>query len=557
MFEWDDYRPDTPESTLWDAVIVGAGMGGSFLGWSLARQGLNVLFLERGLPVKPFSGGSRSGKLQKLRWIFRPDSAAADLAARGIWNRRITVSRDGRTVAFYPPMGNGPGGSSAVYGAALERFRREDFAGTEYLGLDPPPLPGRWPIDYDDFISYYKQAESLLGVRGTADPTDPDDNSALRSPPPLSERDSHFFEAFANAGLSPYRLHVGIDYKPGCVECQGIICPMDCKAGGANRALRPALTEHNAKLLTGFTVDRLVATDDHIDCIAGRLDGHDMQIRARIVVLAAGALNTPLVLLNSITKRWLAGIGNDNGLIGKGLMFHVSEHFALWPTRKVDSSGPAKTLSSRATNVVDGKKIGGFQSVGPRVFPSLVSEFIYAICERALPFRIPFLRIGTLVAALLTGWIFRRAALFATIVEDFAYGDNRVVADAFAPSGLKIFYNNTADLAIRTSVMRNIVRRRLAEHRVLFLPTGDNLNYGHPSGTCRFGESSSTSVLTPENRVHGVDNLYVVDASFFPSCGGVNPGLTIAANALRVGDIIGRSLSLAQTMPRGSTTIAP
>jgi choline dehydrogenase-like flavoprotein len=540
VFEWEDYRPDAPEDTSWDAVIVGAGMGGSFLGWSLARQGLNVLFLERGLPVSASPSAPRLGRLKRLLWLLWPESVAAELAARGFWNRRITVNRDGRTVAFYAPMGNGPGGSSAVYGAALERLRREDFAAADHTRLDPAPLPNGWPIDYSDFIPYYKKAEDLLCVRGTADPTDPDDDSVLRSPPPLSERDSHFFDAFAGAGLSPYRLHVGIDYKPGCVECQGVLCPMDCKAEGANRALRPALINHKAKLLTGFTVDRLGATGDQIEHVVGRLDGREIKIRARIFVLAAGALNTPLVLLNSISERWPAGVGNDSGMIGRGLMFHASEYFVLWPTRKLDSAGPGRTLSSRATNVVDGLKIGSFQSLGTRIYPSLISEFLAAICERSLPFRIPLLRIGTFVAAIFSGWLFRNAGLFATVVEDFAYHDNRVVPDPSTPSGLRVFYNNTEDLGFRTSVLRNIIRQRLEKLRVLFLSTGDYLNYGHPSGTCRFGESPSTSVLTPENRVHGVGNLYVVDASFFPSCGGTNPSLTIAANALRVADVIGR-----------------
>ena len=176
------------------------------------------------------------------------------------------------------------------------------------------------------------------------------------------------------------------------------------------------------------------------------------------------------------------------------------------------------------------------------MYPTLISDFMLAILERMLPFRIPLLRLGTLAAAIFGGWLFRRAALFATIVEDFAYHDNRVVSDPSAPSGLKIFYNNTKDLTFRTSMLRDIIRRRLSKHRTLFLSSGDYLNYGHPSGTCRFGESPATSVLTPENRVHGVDNLYVVDASFFPSCGGVNPSLTIVANALRVAEIIGSRL---------------
>jgi choline dehydrogenase-like flavoprotein len=550
MFQWDNYRPVDPESTLWDVVIIGAGMGGSVLGWSLARQNLSVLYLERGDPVSPLREVQESGQQRRrsfgLRRLFRLQRAPDDRPARANWGRRITVRRDGKTVEFYPPMGSGPGGSSAIYGAALERFRREDFSAVHDETLQPKPLPSGWPIEYDDFIPYYEKAENLLRVRGTADPTDPDGDSVLRPPPPLSERDSNFFESFEAAGLAPYRLHVGIDYIPGCTECLGELCPSDCKAEGASRALKPALIDHNAKLLTGFEVARLETANDQIKEVVGRLGDREVKIRGRVVVLAAGALNTPLILLNSISMRWPLGVGNSNELVGRGLMFHVSEIFALWPTRKVASVGPTKTLSSRALNVVEGSKLGCIQSFLPGVYPSLVSDFVVGLFERKLPFRIPLLKVATMAAAKLANPIFSNAALFTTILEDFPYYDNRIVPDPKTPSGFSIYYDVTKELSVRTTLMRKLIKRRLAPYWSIFLSSGDNLNYGHPSGTCRFGKSPETSVLTPENKVRGVENLYVADASFFPSSGGINPALTVAANALRVADIIGLRLGPAR-----------
>jgi len=190
------------------------------------RQGLNVLFLERGLPVSPFSGASNTGKLRKLLSLFRPDSVrrtwqpgnmeSADHGEPG-WPDRGVLCSDGKWT----------GRVVAVYGATLERLRREDFAATDHTRLDPVPLPNGWPIDYDEFISYYKKAEESPERAGTADPTDPDDNSVLRCPPPLSERDSHFFEAFAGAGFITISNYMSeLTNKPGCVECQGVICPM-------------------------------------------------------------------------------------------------------------------------------------------------------------------------------------------------------------------------------------------------------------------------------------------------------------------------------------------
>src|SRR5689334_12651236 len=124
MFKWDDYVPIAPEDILWDAVVVGAGMGGAFLGLSLAQQNLRVLFLERGTATNPFSQSPSSG----------------------YWRGKIAVRRNNRSVEFCPPMGDGPGGSSAIYGAALERFKPEDFDAADHSGLQPTPLPGAWPI---------------------------------------------------------------------------------------------------------------------------------------------------------------------------------------------------------------------------------------------------------------------------------------------------------------------------------------------------------------------------------------------------------------------------
>jgi choline dehydrogenase-like flavoprotein len=547
MFPWDSYRPTDPESAVWDVVIIGAGMGGSVLGWSLARRNFSVLYLERGDPVSPLREDQKSGQQQRrsrLRRLFRPDTAANDSPAPGNWGRRITVRRDGKTVEFYPPMGNGPGGSSAIYGAALERFRREDFSGVHDETLQPKPLPNGWPIEYDEFTPYYEKAENLLRVRGTPDPTDPDGDFLLRPPPPLSERDTNFFETFEAAGLAPYRLHVGIDYIPGCPECLGELCPSDCKADGASRALKPALMDHNAKLLTGFEVARLDAANDQIKQVVGRLGNREVKIQGRVVVLAAGALNTPLILLNSVSKRWPLGIGNSNDLVGRGLMFHVGEVFALWPTRKVSSVGPKKTISCRALNVAEGSKLGCIQSFLPNVDASMFSESVVDWFERKLRFRIPLLKVATRAAAKLAKPLFNDAALFSTILEDFPYYENRIVSDPKMPSGFSIYYDVPKELSFRTSLMRKLIKRRLARYWTLFLSDSDNLNlnYGHPSGTCRFGKSPETSVLTPENKVRGVENLYVADASFFPSSGGINPALTIAANALRVADIIGQRL---------------
>lgn len=158
-------------------------------------------------------------------------------------------------------------------------------------------------------------------------------------------------------------------------------------------------------------------------------DGRSLDIRGRVVILAAGALCTPVLLINSSSDRWPRGVGNDNDLVGRGLMFHASDFVALWPRVKANSAGPAKALSSRAFYVVEGNKHGGLQSLGLRVTSFTVYEFLYGRYGRYVPFRAPPVRFALKVVTSIIARCFREATLFATIVEDFPYWENRVYPD--------------------------------------------------------------------------------------------------------------------------------
>jgi choline dehydrogenase-like flavoprotein len=322
MFRWSDHWPADPERVVWDAVVIGSGMGGGLLGLSLAQSGMKVLFLERGAPAgAPVPQVRRS--IRTKRFVNE-----AAMASRGRWGKLVTARLGGRARPVQIPLGNGPGGSSAIYAATLERFLREDFEGGGQ-DVQPPPMPNRWPISYDELLPYYRKAEEALRVCGSRDFSDPDDDSALPPPPPLSERDEAIFRDFEKAGLRPFRVHLGIDYVPGCTECIGTLCPRNCKSEGASRGLKPALAKFGAKLLTEFEVKRLDAEADGVRQAIGRYRGRQMAIRGKVFVLAAGALATPLILLNSKSPQWPAGLGNSNDLVGRGLMFHVGQTFVV------------------------------------------------------------------------------------------------------------------------------------------------------------------------------------------------------------------------------------
>jgi choline dehydrogenase-like flavoprotein len=127
--------------------------------------------------------------------------------------------------------------------------------------------------------------------------------------------------------------------------------------------------------------------------------------------------------------------------------------------------------------------------------------------------------------------LFRRGVLLAAIMEDLPYPSNRVVPGP----ALGIEYHLHARDYTRLKAFRAHVVRALQPYRYLALHQAEkNAMLAHVCGTCRFGNDPNTSVLDLHNRAHGLENLYVVDSSFFPSSAGTNPALTIAANALRV-----------------------
>jgi choline dehydrogenase-like flavoprotein len=251
-------------------------------------------------------------------------------------------------------------------------------------------------------------------------------------------------------------------------------------------------------------------------------------------------------------------------------MLHTSDFLTVDQNEELSVMGPRKALSLNDFYCDRGKKLGTVQSAGLPPTASLILSYLRymeqkdprrwrsrittrlpeiaaqtaRLCRRASVWRS---RITTRLPeiAAQTARLCRRASVLSTIVEDLPYNENRVLADSKAPSGRRFDYTYTPDLLRRNSYFRKQLLLRIApRHRARIVTAGrNNLNYGHVCGTCRFGDDPRTSVLDKTNRAHDLDNLYVVDASFFPSSGGTNPSLTIAANALRVAEIIHRQLA--------------
>jgi len=553
--------PEDPSRIEWDVAVIGTGMGGAVTGYGLAKLGRRVLFIEKGLFLHGEIRDQRDGcaNLDESLLAQLADGSDERPEARlrsGQWPLRLQGKTSFGELEFFAPLGCGSGGSTSLYAAGLERFSPADFhPRANFPEVNDSTLPENWPITYEDLLPYYTQAEELFRVRGTHDPLAQGERAMLREPPGLSPRDRHFFESFGRLGLHPYRVHVGFEFVEGCAECAGGLCPRGCKNDSGRICLLPALERYGASILPLCEVLRLEAGKSEVREIRCRRNGGELSIRAKMVVLAAGAFMTPVLLLNSKSNAWPDGLANRSGLVGRNLMLHASDYIAVKPTKRFSIVGPQKSLALNDFYHSEGEKLGTFQTAGAAVALGQIMQYMRDVAERdpvwwkklASPRPVwwrklssPVIRLIALAAYYL--FIFKNAAIWASIIEDLPYYGNRVIPDPHARNGMRFEYRYTEELKTRVQSFRRRLAKALGPHRMIVLSGENNINYGHVCGTCRFGVEPETSVLDENNRAHDLSNLYIVDASFFPSSGGTNPSLTIAANALRVAEAIHEQL---------------
>lgn len=523
----------------WDVAVVGAGMAGAALGYRLARAGHKVLFLEK--------GASRFAN-DKEDEPYTPDPIKR--MEQGRWPFHLSGFVNGQPTSFFPPLGCGAGGSTLTYAATLERFSPTDFE----MKIDSPKGQVGWPITYDQLAPYYREAERLLKVNGGAPPYGP---TTLLEPVQMNMCDGHFFSSLQANGMHPYRLPVGFEATPDCLQCGGVICPKNCKSDARNTFIEPALASGNAHLLDFCTVEHIEATDDAVTSLSCNHMGKPLVLKARMYVLAAGALSTPVLMLNSTSRSWPNGVANSSGMIGRNLMFHATDFFAVWPKERFNRAPPKKSIGVRDFYQYRGIDLGTIQSTGLNANYNNILHFLRTLIDgnrfRRVRFLKPLLRFPAAAAAFLFG----KATVFSTILTDLPYPDNRVVPDPEQPGGMHFEYTIRSELVERVKLLRELCREAFRGHRMMIVPSDVNLNFGHSCGTCRFGHDPSESVLDANNRTHDLNNLYVADASFFPTSGGTNPSLTIAANALRVADHISAQLRVHKFAAPIADTLSP
>ncbi|MGZ8268679.1 MAG: FAD-dependent oxidoreductase [Burkholderiales bacterium] len=521
------------ESVLWDAVVIGTGIGGSTVGYELAKAGHRVLFLERGRNTHDGSGDVIAGRhvedapefrrlsnVQKQDWLVRGGRA----------NDELTDDSGPRSSALVPYVGCGSGGSSALFGMVMERFLPVDFTpGDAFPDASGSSLPERWPIAFEDLRPWYVQAERLFRVRGTADPLRPDAaREALLPVPPPSPETAQLLDWLAQRGMHPYRSHKACEWVSGCKMCQGFMCASDCRNGAARICLEPATKQHGARLLTECAAVFLEADRRDVRQVRCAWRGQSFSVRAKLVVLAAGALMSPALLLNSRSEDWPDGLANESGLVGRNLMRHVIDLYVLTRAPRVTDFTQVREIIFNDFYVHGQNKLGSVQAFG--VAPPLdyirnqPGPNLWRLMGPAAPFV----------------WKMNsRSPILASILEDLPYPENRIWPDGPLDTDrrqrLHYRYRLGQSEDDRTRAFRRLLTPLLQPLRpVRVFGTSDRKALGHVCGTCRFGTDPRASVLDPWNRAHGLSNLYVVDASFFPTSAGLNPALTVAANALRV-----------------------
>lgn len=520
----------------WDVLVVGTGMGGGTLGHALARAGKKVLFCEKGRD--PLGAGALLGRYAETfkeapGVLSEADRAILEAAGRYPAALHDVSGRKPRD--FVPFIGSGSGGSSALYGAALERFFPADFtpAANYPVGLGAD-LPDAWPISFDEMLPFYRQAEALYRVRGGPDPLKGEAGPTYEMAGAELQPDSReLWDFFAGKGLHPYRLPIACEQIPGCNGCQGYLCPRNCKNDSARICLADAVSEHGATVWNDCAVLSLEAGKTRVHRARCVRNGVPVEVEADIFVLAAGALETPAILLRSAGAHWPEGLANGSGLLGKYLMRHYVDIYAIFAKASTLGDGQ-KQVALNDFYLSDEGKFGtvqsfGFLPPGDVIVDSLQDDLRHG----PVPLAGDALGLVRPLMAGFLGQLFGRATMMASIMEDLPYRSNRVFLGEKGELCI--------DYRIQPSEMERIqrFRRKLAKalrpmRHMLVKQAENNQRIAHVCGTCRFGRDPGSSVLDENNRAHGVDNLYVVDSSFFPSSGGTNPALTIAANALRV-----------------------
>ena len=480
-----------------DIIIIGSGMGGATLAAALAPTGRRIMILERGHHL-PDSPEARDPAAIFQRGHFKPQET---------W-------QDAQGQPFNPGNYAFVGGNTKFYGAVLLRYRDQDFAPLRHI---EGTTPG-WPIDYSTLEPFYTAAETLYRVRGdaTADLTEPAHSAPYPHPPIADEADiATLRAAFAAQGLHPSPLPLGVDIDAWLARAPTTWDAFPDSTGAKSDAescgLAAALKHPNVTLHTGHEVTRLLTQGRKVTGVEVAGIG---TLTAPTICLCAGAIMSAALLLRSANDDAPTGLANRSDQVGRNFMNHnLTAMIAFNPFRR-NRSVYEKTIQVNdwyLTGGPAGEPLGNIQMLGRITGPILAGE-------SGLP-----LALSTFLAD--------RSIHIMAMSEDLPDPDSRVMWKG----GVVLDWRQTNTTAHRLLVKRLKQIMRRAGWPITLARGFPKSKPSHQCGTLRMGNDPATSVVDANLRAHDLDNLYVADAAVLPTSAAVNPSLTVAALALRLG----------------------
>jgi choline dehydrogenase-like flavoprotein len=506
------------QANHYDVIIIGTGAGGGTLAHRLAPSGKRVLLIERGdyLPRG------------KKNWDSRFVVTEGGYNTKEVW-------RDKNGKELHPHTNYYVGGNTKFYGAALFRLREQDFGEVRHHGGVSPA----WPISYSDLEPYYTEAEHLYHVHGNRgeDPTEPWASAPYLHPAVSHEpRIQKLVDDLTRDGYRPFHVPLGVmldEQNPHrskcvrCATCDGFACVTNAKSDAQVVCVDAALEHPNVSLLTNAYVERLEtsATGREVSRVVVKRGGDEEVYSAGIVVVSAGAINSAALLLRSANDKHPRGLANGSDVVGRHYMGHINS--VLFAVSRCENP----TVFQK-TMAINDFYFASREWDFPMGHISFVGKFDANMFAAGAPPFAPHLALD---------YVARHSLDFWLTSEDLPDAENRVTLGRDGKITLAYTPNNLEGHRRLYAKLKEMVKRADCHEHLIPLNAyvGDRLPLAavaHQNGTVRFGRDPQTSALDANCRAHEVDNLYVVDASFFPSSAAVNPALTIMANALRVGD---------------------
>lgn len=438
---------------------------------------------------------------------------------------------------------NGVGGSTVLFSGHFPRFIRRDFSIRTLDGIGED-----WPISYDAILPFYELNEQMMHVSGiVGDPYFPEIKQ-LRPPVQLGETGRLVQGAFRTLGwhnnTSFAAINTSQSTQLGTCENLGpcnVGCPRGAKASADVVYMAPAI-QLGARLVTNASVVSLELSGKRATgVILADEVGRRSKEAADVVVMAASAVGTPRVLLNSVSSQFPDGLGNSNDQLGRNLMMHPTA-FAegIFPYELDTEEGPqgCMVFSLEYHRIPDQSLALGYMLQVLRGENPILSAKA-SLRQRKLTFGENLPR--TFLAR------YRKTLGITAVIEDLPEPSNRVQidrasSDAFGNPGVKVKYRLSANskklLTHGLRSAKSVLTAAGAGEANGFAPVSDT--GWHTMGTARMGIDPKHSVVDEFGKIHGVDNVYVVDSSIFPSSSSVNPANTVQAVALYLAEKIAK-----------------